>query len=81
MNWSSPTVIALHGALTELVLRVSRLETALDMPSAPLHTFAQPGSNIPPQGRPCSCEEAIALRARIRDLETIMALTIPEAMP
>jgi hypothetical protein len=76
-EWSSPSVIALHGALAELVLRVGRIESKLEMPVAPLHTFAQPGSKIPPQGRPCSCEEALALRARIRELETILSLTIP----
>lgn len=66
MDPINPSVISLHGALVELTLRLNRVERALHVPDAPLATFAQLGSDIPP---PCSCDESLALRARVRELE------------
>lgn len=69
MDPITPSVIALHGALVELTLRVGRLEQKMMLrePIA-LATFAQAGSNIPAPYEPCSCEESTALRAHIVEL-------------
>jgi len=70
MDPVNPSVIALHGALVELTLRLNRVEEALRLHQRPvaLATFAQEGSNIPPPYEPCSCEESTALRQHIVDL-------------
>lgn len=69
MDPVNPSVIALHGALAELTLRVGRLEhkMLLREPIA-LATFAQAGSNIPAPYEPCSCDESIALQQHIVEL-------------
>lgn len=68
MDPINPSVIALHGALVELTLRVGRIERALEQPPVALATFAQPGSNLPPPYEPCSCDEALALQQHIVEL-------------
>jgi len=78
MDPINPSVIALHGALVEITLRLNRVEQKLHMPDAPLATFAQPGSNIP---APCSCDESLALRARVRTLEEKLVLLEPIGGP
>ncbi len=57
MEWDSKTAMALHHSLVELTLRLSRVEEKLGLSSDqyPLATFA----------RPCSCEEALQLRAEL----------------
>lgn len=68
MDPVNPSVIALHGALVELTLRMNRVEHALRVKPAALATFAQEGSSLPPPYEPCSCDEALALQRHIVDL-------------
>lgn len=68
MDPINPSVIALHGALVELTLRMNRVEQAIGVRPVALATFAQAGSNLPAQYEPCSCEEALALQRHIVDL-------------
>jgi hypothetical protein len=76
MDPINPSVIALHGALVELTLRVGRLEQKMMLhePIA-LATFAQPGSDIPAPYEPCSCEEALSLQAHIQALSSRLGVT------
>lgn len=56
MDPINPSVIALHGALVELTLRMRRVEAQLAL-REPVGEF-----------EPCSCEESIALRQHIAAL-------------
>jgi hypothetical protein len=66
-EWISPSVVALHGSLVEMALRLGRVEKklGLDVEPQPLATFAPPGLCVPPPYEPCSCEEAMQLRAEL----------------
>lgn len=75
MDPINPSVIALHGAVVELTLRLTRIEQKLQLPPVALRTFAQPGSHLPPPYQPCSCEESLNLRARVRELESRFGVT------
>lgn len=74
---TDPLVITLHGSLLELTLRVARIERELQLhePFA-LATFGQgPRDALAPTpdyttADACSCDEALMLRARVRDLES-----------
>lgn len=71
MDQNQPLVAAHHAALVELTLRLGRLEKHLgfELREYPLATFALEGSNIPAPYEPCSCDESMALRSRIIELE------------
>lgn len=72
----TPSVIALHGSLVELTMRLNRVERKLGVEPAPLLTFGQAGSvPLPPDVEPCSCDEAVALRTRVRELTAALART------
>lgn len=57
MEWDSKAAVALHHSLVELTLRMGRVEDKLGLSTEQhaLVTFA----------RPCSCEEALQLRAEL----------------
>lgn len=84
MDPINPSVIALHGALVELTLRLGRVEDKLGMPPGPLATFARipipPPAPPPAQHAPhidytsgcdadtCGCDESVSLRAQVATL-------------
>lgn len=74
MDWTSPAVIALHRSLVEITVRLGRCEDKLGLADEPhaLATFTH--HHVPPPCEPCSCDESVALRARVRDLETAVNL-------
>lgn len=71
-----PLVLSLHGSLLELSLRVTRLEREVNVPDGPRATFGRgpgyaPTPDYGPQptvAEPCSCDESLALRARVQEL-------------
>lgn len=58
-----PLLLSLHGSLVALSLRVTRIERALQLhePIAQLQT-----PPLPAAASPCSCDEALELRERLR---------------
>ena len=77
MEKLDPLVVSLHGSIVELTLRVGRIEKELGLaePIA-MATFVSPGferpaAPTPDYGieNPCGCDESVALRSRVRQLE------------
>lgn len=72
--------VALHNSLVELTLRIGRCEEklGLHLESMALATFANvPPPHEPAPARPCSCEESVQLRARVRKLAAELELLRP----
>jgi hypothetical protein len=69
----NPLVIALHGALVEMQLRVKRCEDTLGLSHAhdPVATFGREPFEAHLEG-PCSCEESLALQEKVRKLEKLV---------
>lgn len=62
-----PLVLSLHGSLVELALRVTRIERCVNVPDAPRAIFPRV-AEPPPVAEPCSCDEALTLRAQLQSL-------------
>ena len=74
MDPINPSVIALHGSLVELAIRVNRIEEKLHMTEpVALLTFK---ADLPPPFEPVP-NETVQLRERVRVLESRLALLEP----